>query len=212
VAAIIGALITLVGLIVSKESKVSEFRQAWIDSLRAELSSYLTNLGAVADARAISFKDPSEQFEKLQPYYSKLNESYYMIAFRLNPTEKRSQDLRSCMVHLSTAIRGADFNYAVADKLKVEFINTSNTLLKEEWKVVKRGERVFRATKWIMTVFLIILIVLAGALILRSEPTLSKAASFITSTQSRPSAGSSHLRAEATSLRANSGRTAPPTE
>jgi hypothetical protein len=180
VAAIIGALITLVGLIVSKESKVSEFRQAWIDSLRAELSSYLTNLSAVADARVIDFKDARERFEKLQPFYSKLNESYYMIAFRLNATEKPSEDLKSCMVRLSTAIRENNVDGNIIEGLKVEFINISNKLLKTEWKVVKLGERGFRATKWIIASFLIILIVLAGALALGGKSSPAKDPKIIT--------------------------------
>jgi len=44
IAAIIGAVVALVSLIISKESKLSEFRQAWIDSLRQEIADFLSNI------------------------------------------------------------------------------------------------------------------------------------------------------------------------
>ncbi|MBS3927686.1 MAG: hypothetical protein KGZ65_03740 [Sphingomonadales bacterium] len=44
IAAIIGAVVTLASLIISKESKLSEFRQAWIDSLRQEIADLLSNI------------------------------------------------------------------------------------------------------------------------------------------------------------------------
>jgi len=44
IAAIIGAVVTLASLIISKESKLSEFRQAWIDSLRQEIADFLSNI------------------------------------------------------------------------------------------------------------------------------------------------------------------------
>jgi len=167
-AAIIGALISLVGLIVSKESKVSEFRQAWIDALRSELSSYLSNVSAVVDARTVTFKDARERFEKLQPYYSKLNEAYYLIAFRLNPSEQGSKKIKSCMVAISKLIAGRDdIDAAEMERLKVEFIGCSNTLLKDEWKIVKKGEPVFNATKWALTIVASILVVVILVLLVR---------------------------------------------
>lgn len=38
IAAIVAALVALLGLIISKEQKVSEFRQQWIDALRADIA------------------------------------------------------------------------------------------------------------------------------------------------------------------------------
>ncbi len=43
IAAVIAAVISLLGLIISKENKVSEFRQAWIDSLREEVAAIITH-------------------------------------------------------------------------------------------------------------------------------------------------------------------------
>lgn len=43
IAAIIAAVISLLGLLISKENKVSEFRQAWIDALREEIAEVITH-------------------------------------------------------------------------------------------------------------------------------------------------------------------------
>ena len=64
-AALIGAIISLVGLIVAKESKVSEFRQSWIDALRSELSAFLTNANSVVSSKKIDFKSDKERLEFL---------------------------------------------------------------------------------------------------------------------------------------------------
>lgn len=149
-AALIGAVISFVSLIVSKEAKVSEFRQAWIDSLRGELSTYLTSLNAVSDARNLSFSDDKERYQQMQPHYALLNESYYKIAFRLNSEEPLSKKLKECMVALSIPILNPNepLNKTVFDHNRVECISLSNALLKEEWVRVKRGELVFRVTRW----------------------------------------------------------------
>lgn len=157
-AAIIGALISFVGLIVAKESKVSEFRQAWIDALRGELSTFLSNVNAVVDAQHLTFKTSNERFETLQPYFSKLNESYYLVALRLNSNEEPAKKLKACMIDISGMAKGEAINLSTFDAARVEFINSSNRLLKNEWSRVKQGEPVFQATKWVAAgaVFLLI--------------------------------------------------------
>lgn len=161
VAAIIGAMISLAGLIVAKESKVSEFRQAWIDSLRAELASFASNLNALSDANVIDFDDAKDRFETLKDHTSKLNESYYSVALRLNVDEPSSVGVRSSMVSLARAVNNpAAFVKADFDSEQVEFIRVSNALLKHEWKRVKAGEKVYRVTRWVAvgTIFLLSLI------------------------------------------------------
>ena len=46
VAALIAAAVAFVGLVVSKEQKVSEFRQVWIYRLRRDLSRFIALLKA----------------------------------------------------------------------------------------------------------------------------------------------------------------------
>lgn len=170
-AALIGAMISLVGLIVAKEAKVSEFRQSWIDALRTELSAFMTNVNAVADARSLGFKDDTERFEKLQPFYSKLNEAYYLVALRLNSNEDHSFKLKACMVQISSmVVKPASFDQKTFDEARVAFINTSNQLLKAEWKRVKEGEKAYRYTRWAALGAVIALMALAGLAIVNKRP------------------------------------------
>lgn len=178
VAAIIGAMISLVGLVVAKESKVSDFRQAWIDSLRAEFASFASNLNVLSDSNVLEFDSPKERFDKLKDNTSKLNEAYYRVALRLNVTEESSARVRASMVKLATAVKSPEtFSKTDFDREQVEFIAASNLLLKEEWKRVKAGERAYRwtgrmAAATIIVLFAAIAVVLSANLVIYrpSEP------------------------------------------
>lgn len=169
-AAIIGALISLVGLIVAKESKVSEFRQAWIDALRGELALFMSNANAVLDTRELTFSSANKRFDTLQPYTTKLNESYYLVALRLNAEEESAKKLRACMVSILKSLGGTeDLDMAEFEKARVAFINASNFLLKEEWKRVKSGEMVYRGTRWIAAIALFVLLALGAVAVLTRD-------------------------------------------
>lgn len=163
VAAVIGGLISLVGLIISKESKVSEFRQAWIDALRAEFSTYLTNVNAAADAKNLVFSSENERFEKLHPFFSKLNESYFLIALRLNANESQSKKVQECTTKLANLIKSNDqIDQVVFQDAQVNFIKSSNQLLKDEWNRVKNGESVYRNTRRLAALTVVTLCVVAA--------------------------------------------------
>lgn len=170
-AAIIGALISLVGLIVTKEAKISEFRQGWIDSLRSELSSFMSNVNAVMDTRGLTFDDNNKRFDMVQPYTSKLNEAYYMVAFRLNAGEDASKKLKACMVRILKMVATAGpLDVNAFEQSRIDFINGSNKLLKDEWKRVKRGEPVYRVTRWIAAIAVVVLLVIGAAAVLSRKP------------------------------------------
>jgi hypothetical protein len=44
IAAFLTALVTALGLVITKENKTSEFRQAWIDALRADFATYASHI------------------------------------------------------------------------------------------------------------------------------------------------------------------------
>lgn len=167
-AAMIGAMISLAGLIVAKESKVSEFRQAWIDSLRSELSSFASNLNALSDADAIDFESDAARFVAIKDQASKLNESYYSIALRLNVDELTSSTLRDSIIRLSLAVKDpmtwAAIDFDAEQRL---FIKASNALLKDEWKRVKAGEKAYRWTRELAVAVIVlfslaIVVIIAG--------------------------------------------------
>jgi len=69
VAALIAGIVSLLGLIISKEQKTSEFRQAWIDALRCDLTAFLTQINAIHDATKVRYVDHAEKVDTLRPLY-----------------------------------------------------------------------------------------------------------------------------------------------
>ncbi|WP_153005467.1 hypothetical protein [Aureimonas ureilytica] len=150
-AAIIAGLVSILGLVIGKEQKVSEFRQAWIDELRKCLVSYLSNINAIADTIRTRGTSPSNDNSALIAHYKLLNEASNGIILRVNSSEKPSKALLKSMKEFedlsSDNSRLTPENIKKAEK---NFLNASKKLLKFEWKRVKRGESTFVWTKRIV--------------------------------------------------------------
>ena len=165
-AATIGAMLSLAGLIVAKESKVLEFRQAWIDSLRSELASFASNLNSLSDANLIDFDTNADRYAAVKDQTGKLNEAYYSIALRLNVEEKTSIAVQNSMLKLSKSVKdpllagSLDF-----DAEQGAFIRSSNDLLKKEWIRVKAGEKVYRRTRLVAVAIIAFFFLAIGVII-----------------------------------------------
>jgi len=95
--AFIAAVISLLGLLISKENKVSEFRQAWIDALREEIATVITHAHAVHGAYLAKFSPESEMWKNVRDDFVKMNEAWAKIKLRLNPDEVRSQAILAAL-------------------------------------------------------------------------------------------------------------------
>jgi hypothetical protein len=158
--AVIAGLVSVLGLIISKEQKVSEFRQAWIDELRKCLVSYLVNINAIVDAVRLKKVGNGNDTTDLATSYKALNEASHGITLRVNENEKPAKRLLKTM-HEFEALAKDNANLTPENILAVEtrFLNHSKRLLKFEWKRVKRGEKTFIWTKWIVVVITAVMIV-----------------------------------------------------
>src|SRR5579862_1385600 len=89
IAAVIAALISLLGLIISKENKVSEFRQTWIDSLREEVAAVITHGHAIFQAFDAVIKLPEDalDWEDIRADFVGLESAIAKIRLRVNATE-----------------------------------------------------------------------------------------------------------------------------
>lgn len=132
IAAIIAAAAAVVGLVITKENKTSEFRQNWIDGLRnelAELMEYYLRLQTCEYSERVSVRN-------------KINFLAAKIRLRISsntPTteEKKLLDLiNNQMVSI----------YSVSSVTEVEkmYFLYSSSILKSEWERVKRGEKKYR--------------------------------------------------------------------
>lgn len=167
IAAVIAAVISLLGLVISKENKVSEFRQAWIDALRAEIAAVITHAHAVHGAYLAKFQDNAALWQNVRVDFVGLNEAWAKIRLRLNPKEQSSiAILRALDEHEGLFPNGGtpDFSkLGVADR---KLLEATNIVLKEEWRRVKHGEFVYRGA----TIFAGLLVI--GGLYLLFKPFL----------------------------------------
>lgn len=162
-AAIVAGGIARANLIASKETKVSEFRQAWINALRDDLAALFSNTRTLA--RSVQeFRAPqSDETEKFGIDQTKITavrhgaaETYHRIRLRLNA----GQDDHKELLRLLNAMMGAQQAYIVNKEGDVaepigaveRAASYAEGVLKTEWETVKFGERAYRdslrATKY----------------------------------------------------------------
>jgi t-SNARE complex subunit (syntaxin) len=167
-------------LIATKETKVSEFRQAWINSLREELATLFSNTRTLA--RAVQ-ENRSPQPEKSSQFHFSQDkitavrhgaaETYYRIKLRLN----REQDDHKELLRLLSEMMAAQQRYIddlTADvQLPLSNVEKASEqaekVLKSEWRTVKGGEEAYKSaintTSWVLIISgSIWVIVVVGAL------------------------------------------------
>ncbi|WP_372943251.1 hypothetical protein [Shewanella sp.] len=177
VVAFIGFLVAVTTAVIAKEQKVSEFRQAWIDSLRNE-SSELIGIAYSLTVQMEKIKSiKKDKKNNKEILHGDLNDAYLLrlelyiklrslsskIILRLNIDEheeliKSLNDLNS--IHLEDI--DPEVQFLQLNNLK----SLLQPILKSEWEKVKKGEFIFRFMQntgkilsfSMLTVFFIIII------------------------------------------------------
>lgn len=147
-AAIIAGLVSVLGLIIGKEQKISEFRQAWINDLRNCLISYLVNINNISDLVRTRRPGVDNDQSSIISAYKALNEASNGIKLRINKNEKDSEKLIEVMLEFEHLAE--DNSRLTPENIRVieeRFLKRSRKLLKFEWKRVKKGEPAFIWTK-----------------------------------------------------------------
>ncbi len=160
-AAIVGGFFSFVSLISSKEQKVSEFRQEWIDGLRGDLSIFFSSARALCrtrqEARSPNTEDDDVQDfkfgkEKIGHMRLAAADALYRIKLRLNknePEHKELQRLLETEIKIQNQInidKGHDYTEAL-DAIE-RASDYSQDILKSEWERVKNGEPTYRYSKY----------------------------------------------------------------
>jgi hypothetical protein len=150
VAAIIAGIIALLGLIISKEQKVSEFRQQWIDALREDVAAVI-RYGHSMLRSSREWKENSPEGEShYREDFAGVTGAAARIRLRLNPKEKESIALLNAIVKHKRAIesvKGLDFDAVSAAANDV--VDAAQGVLKQEWRRVRSGELVYRMARWV---------------------------------------------------------------
>ncbi|WP_162630749.1 hypothetical protein [Paracoccus endophyticus] len=148
-AAFIAGLVSLMSLVISKEQKVSDFRQAWINDLRDCVILYLVNINAICDTVRLKKVDKSSGQDNLLEYYRLLNQASHGIKLRVNDKEQPAKDMLAAMEQFEKlSEKNEQLTPENIRREEQNFCAAAKTLLKFEWKRVKRGENIYRVTKW----------------------------------------------------------------
>lgn len=153
-AATIAAIVSILGLIIGKEQKTSEFRQAWINDLRECFIEFLAEINSISDNLRTGGSTDS-----LRASYTRLNQANHGILFRLNDTETQSQTLITALQKFEEI--ASDNKTLTPEKIKEaenSFIEAAKAVLKFEWERVKKGENTFVYTKRALFALLAILL------------------------------------------------------
>ena len=143
----IAAVVSFVGLVITKESKVSDFRQAWIKDLRLEFVRLFMGLDQLRVTECFEGKANTPECLLMR---KDVVGHIWSIKLMLNPKEEEA--MVALLDDLERIILG---NKPLNNEFAEGFGPTENKLresvqkiLKTEWGRVKAGEPWFRATKW----------------------------------------------------------------
>jgi hypothetical protein len=172
-----------INLIVSKETKTSEFRQAWINELRSELATFLANTRTMARAAQEArthyaqedsrLRETNAKFhitsEKITEIRHSVADTFYKIKLRLNPHQSDHIQLLGML----EAVTIAQNNFLANTEVDIESVLLATDeaaaqaarVLKEEWKRVKSGESEYRRALRSGTSLLLAILVLLIALV-----------------------------------------------
>lgn len=171
IAALIAAAISLVGLLISKDLKTTEFRQAWIDKLRDDVAEFLSYHAMMV--YQIRLKDPeknnnrefqNETFSGLKEEIVKMERVHASILLRLNPHE-HGHIINKLNVIKELYKTKDILNSQVMDVHENELLELFQKDLKKEWNRVKSGELAFRLAKYAAVALIVFgLLVLADGI------------------------------------------------
>jgi hypothetical protein len=177
-AALVAGGIARANLIVSKETKVSEFRQAWINSLREDLAALFSNTRTVCRSlQEYRWPNPShaELFnfprEKIVEARHAAGETFHRIRLRLNDGQEDHKELRRLLSTMMQATQDYIEDIDIPVSLPIEAVENAaqyaEVVLKSEWETVKRGEIAYqsavRMTKLALNSSFVLLVILVVA-------------------------------------------------
>lgn len=163
-AATIAGGISFLIAVLSKDQKTSEFRQAWIDGLRSDIAEVVSLFMVLTDTVHVMAQEGktaeqiTEHLRQRDEHFCKWEMADAKVMLRLNP--KEHQKLIASLIALRTTPESLMLESSAVHALVKDVITESQTVLKAEWKRVKRGEPVFVATKVIS-----ISVIVAGLLL-----------------------------------------------
>jgi hypothetical protein len=154
--AVLGGAFTLSGLLISKEQKISEFRQAWIDGVRDDLARIIAAAHLIHAHSHLLLSEKSQMPDKFveldgkflqrtRDDYIEINICSTRVELRLPLDEEDSKAVLAALKKLNIFFDGPPQN-PIPESIKevhelIEAVEVAaKPLLKSEWERVKKGE------------------------------------------------------------------------
>jgi hypothetical protein len=147
--AVIGASAATIGVVVAKDSKISEFRQQWIDALREDVAKLCSvSVALYYNNVRYSLRDrlPNMETSDSSPLVEEANNLNYRIRLRLDPKKPKSKELVDALERLISISSFAREPFDVTEKGVLSVLAITSDVIEEAWKTVKSGEWRFRWT------------------------------------------------------------------
>lgn len=170
IVALITGLVSFVNLILAKEQKTSEFRQAWIDGLREDLASFFAAARAYTRNTASNKLGYGDIFseKELNEFRYEVANTFYKIKLRLNPNESEHIKLLELLenaIKMQNQILANQTTDIDAITYFDQATEYARPVLKNEWRRVKNGEIPYRITRNMVAIALLIVTILFGFVI-----------------------------------------------
>ncbi|WP_336195777.1 hypothetical protein [Raoultella ornithinolytica] len=180
IAAMIAGFIAFIGMIITKENKVSEFRQAWINEFREEISylieaykkwtynnalyknhNQLAQVQLESESLAKAYRDKAQWYDQILLDAQNEMERYKgRIKLRLNSDISRRKTPENNLNDLLDKLNTTK-DLTLADKLSKDIYSNSSLILSTEWKVVKKGEESYVKVKKLLIYLAVFLSIIA---------------------------------------------------
>lgn len=156
-ASIIAGVFSYFNLVTSKETKISEFRQDWINELRKDVSAYVSSMQSLVTFESYISAHIEDKLTDLEiiKRRAELHDSalvaYNSIQLRINKNETKGKAKEindNFILSLDNAHESRkagktdDLGY-----LLEQIIKNAEPLLKHEWNRVRDGEKAYRWSK-----------------------------------------------------------------
>src|SRR5262249_8007399 len=180
IAAIVTGIFSLTTLLISKEDKVTDARQKWLDGLRDETAKFLAGIDTLVRLveviiskksgekrlAGLTVSDLASFREENAEQYENLNEMKNRVLLRLDPQDH--PNLIKQINYLTIAFYDASCNNLEEVRARQsEVIEGTQQAIKRAWEKVKQGEKTFRHVRTFLQIVvmapLIVLAILAGA-------------------------------------------------
>lgn len=172
-AGVFAACAAVLGMFITKELKIAEFRQKWINDLRDVLCEFSSNLAAISQAfktkstmqRTSEVAQEGEVDQLSSDEIATIYKCLYEVKLRVNLLSP-SKEERALVDFLQSHSSQKNIKHFLDDEVQNEYALLCASVLKKEWERVKKGSDsyvTFINLAWVLFgAFLLLLITYAA--------------------------------------------------